>query len=63
MKPYVKSLYSRSDLPADPPPPYGSNWGHKIADFVFLPYISFILAFTVVECIKRYWETLSEESR
>ena len=42
-KPYVKSQDSRSDLPPDPP--YGSNWGHKIADFVFLPYISFILAF------------------
>ena len=32
-KPYVKSLDSRSDLPPDPP--YGSNLGHKIADFVF----------------------------
>ena len=31
---YVKSLYSRSDLPPDPP--YGSNWGHKIADFIVL---------------------------
>ena len=28
-----------------PPPPYGSNWGHEIANFVFLPYIYFILAF------------------
>ena len=43
-KPYVESLYSRSDLPPDPS--YGSNRGHKIADFVFLPYISFINAFT-----------------
>ena len=33
--------------------------GHKIADFVFLPFISFIL----LECIERYWETLYEESR
>ena len=57
----MKSLDSWSDLPPDPP--YGSNWGHKIADFVFLPLISFILAFTVLECIKRYWETLCEESR
>ena len=43
-KPYVKSLDSRSDLPPDtppPPPPHGSNWDHKIADIVFLPYISF----------------------
>ena len=59
----MKSLDSWSDLPPDPPPPYGSNWGHKIADFVFLPLISFILAFRVLECIKRYWETLCEESR
>ena len=44
-------------------PPYGSNWGHKIVDFVFWPFISFILAFTALECIKRYWETLCEESR
>ena len=42
--------------------PYGSNWGHKIAYFVFLPYISFILAFRALEYIKRYWETLCEES-
>ena len=33
----MKSLDSQSDLPPDPP--YGSNWGHKIADFLFLPYI------------------------
>ena len=60
-KPYVKSLDSRSDLPLDPP--YESNWGHKIAYFVFLPFITFILAFTTLECIKRYWETICEESR
>ena len=41
----------------------GQTGGHKIADFVFLPCISFILAFTVLECIKRYWETKCEESR
>ena len=35
----------------------------KFFNFVFLPYISFILAFTVLECIKRYWETLCDESR
>ena len=44
-------------------PPYGSNWGHKIVDFVFWPFISFILAFTALECIKRYWKTICEESR
>ena len=58
----MKILDSWSDLPPDPPP-YGSNWGHKIADFVFLPLIAFILAFRVLECIKKYWETLCEESR
>ena len=43
-------------------PPYGSNGGHKIADFVFLLYISFIIAFTALECIKRYWEIICGES-
>ena len=59
-KPYVKSLDSRSDLSLTPS--YGLNWGHKIAVFVFLPYISFILAFRALEYIKRYWETICEES-
>ena len=62
MKPYVKSLDSWLDLPHDPPPlcyavtppPYGSNWGHKIDDFVLLPYISFINALTALERITRY---------
>ena len=36
--------------------PYGSNWGHKIEDFVCLPHISFIIAFTALECIKRFRE-------
>ena len=44
-------------------PPYGSNWGHKIADFEFLPYISFIVAFIASECIKRYWESIYGESK
>ena len=39
-------------------PPYGSNLGHKIADIVFLPVISFIIAFTALECIMMYWDTL-----
>ena len=42
----MESIYSQSDSP--PGPPYGSNWGHKIVDFVFLPYISFIIAFTAL---------------
>ena len=60
-KAYVKSQDSWSDLPPDPP--YGSNWGRKIADFVFLPYISFILAFKALESIQRYWDTIYEELR
>ena len=32
-------------------PPYGLNWGHKIANFVFFPSISFILAFRALEYI------------
>ena len=50
-KPYSQSLDSLSDLPLTPS--YGSNWGHKIADFVFWPYISFSIAFTALECIVR----------
>ena len=46
-----------------PDPPYGSNGGHKIADFEFLPYISFIVAFIASECIKRYWESIYGESK
>ena len=42
--------------------PDGSNWGHKIADSMFLPYMAFIIAFTALECIKKYWETICEES-
>ena len=55
----MKSLDSQSDLLHDPP--YCSNWGHKIADFVFLPCSPFILAFRAIEYIKRYWETICEE--
>ena len=54
----MKSLDSRSDFPY----PDGLNRGHKVADFVFLPYISFILAVRALEYIKRYWDTLCEES-
>ena len=57
----MESLNSRSVLPPDPP--YGSRWGHKIADFEFLPYISFIVAFIASECIKRYWESIYGESK
>ena len=31
---------------------YGSKWGNKIADFVFLPNISFIIAFTALEVLE-----------
>ena len=57
----MESQYSRSDLPPDLP--YGSNWGHKIADFVLLPDISFVIAFMALECIKRYCETICGESK
>ena len=41
----------------------GQTGGHKIADFEFLPYISFIVAFIASECIKRYWESIYGESK
>ena len=56
----MENLYSHSDKPPDPP--YGSNWGHKIAEFVILPYVSFVIAFMALECNKRYWETICGES-
>ena len=64
----MKSLDSWSDLPPaphpHPPTPFMDQTGiHQIADFVFLPYIYFILAFRDLQCIQRYWETLCEESR
>ena len=31
--------------------------------FCLFAFITFILAFTTLECIKRYWDTLCEESR
>ena len=57
----MKSRDSRSDLPR--PPLMGQTGVIKIADLVFLPYISFIFAFRVLEFIKRYWDTICEESR
>ena len=49
---HIQSPHSHSDLPSYPSPPnYGSNWAYKIADFLFLAYISFIIAFTVLEWI------------
>ena len=51
----VESLDSWSDIPPGThPPPYGSYWGHKIGDFVFLPYISFIVAFTAYNVSRGY---------
>ena len=57
----MESLNSQSVLPHGLP--YGSNWGHKIADFEFLPYISFIVAFIPSKCIKNYWESICGESK
>ena len=60
----MESLNSRSVFQFYPTSlPIGSNWGHKIADFEFLPYISFIVAFIASECIKRYWESICGESK
>ena len=61
----MENLESKSNSTPDPPigVKLGSNWGHKIADFDILPYISFILAFRALECIKKYWETICEEPR
>ena len=57
----MENLNSRSVL--SPDPPYGSNWGKKITVLEFLPHISFIVAFIASECIKRYWETISVQSK
>ena len=57
----MESLSSRSVLPPDPP--YGSNWGKKITVLEFFSPISFIVAFIASECIKRYWETISGQSK
>ena len=56
-------VYKASQI-SPPTPLYGSNWGHKIANFDISPYISFIIGFRALECVKRYWEeTICEESR
>ena len=55
----MKSLDSQSGSPRLPC--RGQTGGHKITDFDILPYISFINAFTALECIKRYWETICAE--
>ena len=51
----MKSLDSDHVYPLTPP--YGSNWAHKIANFLFLPHMSFgFFAFTALECINRQLE-------
>ena len=57
----MESLNSRSVLPHGPP--LWVKLGQNIADFEFLPYISFIVAFIASECIKRYWESICGESK
>ena len=57
----MESLFSWSDLPLDP------LMGHagviKIADLVLLPYISFIIAFTALECIETVQESIYRVSQ
>ena len=58
----MESLNSWSVLPHGPPL-WVKLGSYKIADFEFLPYISFIVAFIASECIKRYWESICGESK
>ena len=46
---YMESRYSQSGLPSYGSPSYGSNWGHKIADFLVLPYIYFKTTITFIK--------------
>ena len=41
----------------------GQTGVKKIAVLEFLPDISFFVAFIASECIKRYWETISGQSK
>ena len=60
----MESLNSRSVLP--PTPPYGSNWGHKIADFEFLPLSPLLLLLWLQNILrgigKAYVESLNSRS-
>ena len=60
----MESLNSRSVLP--PTPPYGSNWGQKIADFEFLPLSPFYCCFSLQNILrgigKAYVESLNSRS-
>ena len=57
----MKCLDSRSDLL--PTPLMGQTGVIKYTILCFCLISPFILAFRALECIKRYWETLCEESR
>ena len=59
----MENLNSWSLLSPPDPSPHGSNWGNKIADFEFLSYISFNVAFIDWECIKKYWESICGGSK
>ena len=48
-KPYTESKENGWIYPLNPI--FWSNWGHKNTDFVFLPCISFIIAFRVFKYI------------
>ena len=63
-KAYVENLNSRSVL--SPDPLYGSNWGHKIANFEFLPLSPLLLLLYLQNVLrgieKEYVESLNSRS-
>ena len=62
----MENLNSRSVLSSDPPPPYGSNWGHKIVALEFClisPLLLILYLQTVLRGIgKAYVESLNSRS-
>ena len=62
----MENLNSKSVLSPDPPPPYGSNWGHKIVTLEFClisPLLLFLYLQNVLRGIgKAYVESLNGRS-
>ena len=46
-------IYPLTPHPPTPPPLIVQTGFIKIADLIILPYISFVIAFTALECIER----------